>query len=50
MTMPSTDDAKLLALLNRHPGLKSRVQALADIVEDSDGGLDHRLVQNGVFR
>ena len=39
MTMPSTDDAKLLALLNRHPGLKSRVQALADIVEDSDGDL-----------
>ncbi len=39
MTMPSSDDTKLLALLNRHPGLKSRVQALADIVEDSDGDL-----------
>jgi hypothetical protein len=39
MTMPSPEDAKLLALLNRHPGLKSRVQALADIVADSDGDL-----------
>jgi hypothetical protein len=39
MTMPSPDDAKLLALLNRHPGLKHRVQALADIVADSDGDL-----------
>ena len=39
MTLPSPDDAKLLALLNRHPGLKSRVQALADIVADSAGDL-----------
>ncbi|NCA70662.1 MAG: hypothetical protein EOM91_11260 [Sphingobacteriia bacterium] len=39
MTTPSPADAKLLVLLNRHPGLKSRVQALADIVEDSDRDL-----------
>lgn len=37
MLMPSFDDAKLLDLLDRHPGLKSRVQALADIVADCDG-------------
>lgn len=39
MMTSSPDDAKLLELLNRHPGLKSRVQALADIVADSDGDL-----------
>jgi hypothetical protein len=39
MTTSSPDDARLLELLNRHPGLKSRVQALADIVADSDGDL-----------
>jgi hypothetical protein len=39
MTTSSPDDAKLLELLNRHPGLKGRVQALAEIVADSDGDL-----------
>ena len=39
MTTSSLDDAKLLELLSRHPGLKSRVQALADIVADGDGDL-----------
>ncbi|MCU0837001.1 MAG: hypothetical protein MUC77_21635 [Chromatiaceae bacterium] len=39
MTVPSPEDAKLLALLNRHPGLKHRVQALAAIVADGDGDL-----------
>ena len=53
MTMPSTDDAKLLALLNCHPGLKSRVRALADIVADSDGDLaradeaERRVIEEG---
>jgi hypothetical protein len=39
MMMPSSDDAELLTLLNRHPGLKRRVRALAAIVADSDGDL-----------
>ena len=39
MTISSPDDAKLRELLNRHPGLKSRVQGLADIVADSGGDL-----------
>jgi hypothetical protein len=39
MTMPSLEDAKVLALLNRHPGPKHRMQALAAIVADSDGDL-----------
>jgi hypothetical protein len=33
------EDAKLLELLNRHPELKQRVRALADIAEDTDGDL-----------
>jgi len=33
------EDIKLLELLNRHPELKQRVRALADIAADSDGGL-----------
>lgn len=33
------EDTKLLELLNRHPELKQRVRALADIAEDSDGDL-----------
>lgn len=33
------EDTKLLELLNRHPGLKRRVRALADIAEDADGDL-----------
>jgi hypothetical protein len=39
MTMPSPEDAKLLALLNRHRGLKSRVEALAAIIDDPEGDL-----------
>ena len=33
------EDIKLLELLNRHPELKQRVRALADIAADSDGDL-----------
>ena len=33
------EDTKLLELLNRHPELKLRVRALADIAEDADGDL-----------
>ena len=33
------EDTKVLELLNRHPELKQRVRALADIAEDSDGDL-----------
>ncbi|MGB5834966.1 MAG: hypothetical protein WBG92_23690 [Thiohalocapsa sp.] len=33
------EDTKLLELLNRHPELKQRVRALADIAEDADGDL-----------
>jgi hypothetical protein len=33
------EDTKLLELLNRHPELKRRVRALADIAEDADGDL-----------
>jgi hypothetical protein len=36
---PDHYDAKLLEVLNRHPTLKHRVEALADIVADSDGDL-----------
>jgi hypothetical protein len=39
MTAPVDEDTKLLELLNRHPGLKQRVRALADIAEDADGDL-----------
>lgn len=39
VTIPSTEDAKLLDWLNRHPGLKARVQSLAAIVADQDGDL-----------
>lgn len=39
MAMCSPDDARLLEVLNRHAGLKSRVQALAEIVADSAGDL-----------
>ena len=39
MTAPVDEDIKLLELLNRHPGLKQRVRALADIAEDADGDL-----------
>jgi lactam utilization protein B len=35
------EDTKLLELLNRHPELKQRVRALADIAEDADGDLVH---------
>jgi hypothetical protein len=33
------EDAKLLELLNRHPELKQRVRALADIAADANGDL-----------
>jgi hypothetical protein len=39
MTLPVDEDIKLLDLLNRHPELKQRVRALADIAEDADGDL-----------
>ena len=39
MNTPHCDDAKLLEVLNRHPTLKLRVEALADIVADSNGDL-----------
>ncbi|WP_373510581.1 hypothetical protein [Thiocapsa sp.] len=37
MTRPSSDDAELLPLLNRHPGLNSRVTALVGIVAENNG-------------
>ncbi len=39
MNTPDHADAKLLEVLNRHPTLKHRVGALADIMADSDGDL-----------
>ena len=39
MTARVDEDTKLLELLNRHPELKQRVRALADIAEDVDGDL-----------
>ena len=39
MTAAVDEDTKLLELLNRHPELKQRVRALADIAEDADGDL-----------
>lgn len=39
MNTPDHDDAKLLEVLNRHPTLKHRVEALAAIIADSDGDL-----------
>jgi hypothetical protein len=39
MTTRVDEDTKLLELLNRHPELKLRVRALADIAEDADGDL-----------
>jgi hypothetical protein len=39
MNTPARDDIKLLEVLNRHPTLKRRVEALADIVADRHGGL-----------
>jgi hypothetical protein len=39
MTAAVDEDTKLLGLLNRHPELKQRVRALADIAEDADGDL-----------
>jgi hypothetical protein len=39
MTARADEDTKLLELLNRHPELKQRVRALADIAEDAGGDL-----------
>ena len=39
MTTCVDEDAKLLELLNRHPELKQRVRALADIAADANGDL-----------
>lgn len=39
MNTPDHDDGKLLEVLNRHPTLKHRVEALAAIIADGDGDL-----------
>jgi hypothetical protein len=39
MASRADEDTKLLDLLNRHPQLKQRVRALADIAEDAEGEL-----------
>ena len=36
MNTPDRDDAKLLEVLNCHPGFKRRVEALADLIADGD--------------
>ncbi len=39
MSSGELSDEQLLSHLNRHPHLKSRIQALVQVVEDAGGGM-----------